>query len=108
MDTLFGRDRLRYLDRDGQPISRAVWWELIRCPEYTSLSRKVILVEGREVEVEASWVGVASSREPRPTIFLVTARQYDSRIVQVVGPIWCETMEQAMVEMDAVVALLEA
>ena len=107
MDSLFGADRLLYLDRAGKPLSREQWWERIQDPAQATLARRVVLVEGREVEVEASWVGVASSREPRPTIFLVTARQFDARVVQVVDPIWCETAEQALVEMDAVVALLE-
>ena len=107
MDSLFGADRLLYLDRAGRPITRSQWRERVRDPGQTTLARRVVLVEGREVEVEASWVGVASSREPRPTIFLVTARQFDARVVQVVDPIWCETAEQALIEMDAVVALLE-
>lgn len=105
---LFGADRLLYLDRQGKPLSKARWRELIQDPAQTTLARRVVLVEGREVEVEASWVGVASSREPMPAVFLVTARQFDSRIVQVVDPIWCATEGQALVEMDAVVALLEA
>ncbi|HMV75521.1 MAG TPA: hypothetical protein PKB00_13180, partial [Microthrixaceae bacterium] len=67
----------------GFPTSSFDWAHLV---DDMARARRVVLVEGREVEVEASWVGVASSREPRPTIFLVTARQFDARVVQVVDP----------------------
>ena len=59
---------LHYLDRDGQPLARDRWRDLVRDPAYVLVSRAV-LADG--TEIRADWLGIVSDWEAEPRPFVV-------------------------------------
>jgi hypothetical protein len=65
---------IRYLNKDGEPISRDLWWKLFRNPGYSDITRSRV---SDTFVVETSWVGVACDWETPPKIFVTIVRKKD-------------------------------
>lgn len=63
---------IRYLNKDGDRISRETWDKLYRDPGYADLHRTRVT---ENLLIETSWVGVAAEWESPAKIFVTIVRQ---------------------------------
>jgi len=106
---------LRYYNSSGEEITERAWRELIRVPGYGR--PKVHLSQDRSWMVRLSWIGVASTREWEPRVWLVETVRFGkagsksntarSTTEDVAAPVWCRTYAEAVGAFNLAVLAME-
>lgn len=85
---------MRYVNKDGEPVSKEVWRTLFRNARYGQVARDT----SGDLVVDTSWVGVVFDKEKRPGVFLTRTYSGSFSKGQVVprhDDWWSETLGEA-------------